>query len=109
LWIEVASLTGHRLHTLSAEELYAAHLTPYLSHAAEELNTRIQKSQQENTVTFEKINTQRAEIERLLSGLELSIKDIEGAVNVMQNSRQTGFDELRGDVWQMEQEVSAKR
>ena len=58
---------------------------------------------------LEKINPQRAEIERLLSGLELSIKDIEGAVNVLQKNQQTGFDELRDDVWQMEQEVSAER
>ncbi|KIW65662.1 hypothetical protein PV04_07902 [Phialophora macrospora] len=97
------------LHTLSAEELYAAHLTPYLQRATEELNMRIQKSQQENTVIFGQINNQRAEIERLVSGLQHTVKDIEGSVDAMHSGQQTSFDELRNDVWQMEQEVARTR
>ncbi|OCT49292.1 putative MIND kinetochore complex component Nnf1 [Cladophialophora carrionii] len=97
------------LHTLSAEELYAAHLTPYLQRATDELNTRIQKSQQENTVILGKINEQRAEIEQLLNGLQHVVKDIEGSVDAMRSNQQTSFDELRSDAWQMEQEVAGTR
>jgi kinetochore protein NNF1 len=89
--------------------LYAAHLTPYLQRATEELNTRIQKSQQENTVIFGQINDQRAEIERLLNGLQHVVEDVEGSVDAMRSGQQTNFDGLRDDVWQMEREVARTR
>ena len=98
-----------RLHTLSADELYTAHLTPYLQKAAEELNTRIATSQQQNDTILNKINMQRAEIEQLLNRLEYVVKDVEGSVDAMRISHQPDFDELRIDVWQMEQEVAATR
>ncbi|EXJ57093.1 hypothetical protein A1O7_07437 [Cladophialophora yegresii CBS 114405] len=97
------------LHTLSAEELYAAHLTPYLQKVTDELNTRIQNSQQENAVIFGKISDQRAEIERLLNGLQHVVYAIEGSVDAMRSNPQIDYDALRNDVWQMEQEVSGTR
>lgn len=56
-----------------------------------------------------KINDQRAEIERLVNGLENVVKDIEGSVEALRTSEQGGFNELRNEVWQMEQEVAATR
>ncbi len=102
-------LTTRSLHTLSAEELYTAHLTPYLQKATEEYTERIQKTQQENTMVFSKINDQRAEIERLLNGFEHAVQDLEGSVEAMRTNQQTGFEGLRNDVWQMEQEVAETR
>ncbi|KIW23203.1 uncharacterized protein PV07_11423 [Cladophialophora immunda] len=97
------------LHTLSADELHTAHFTPYLQQATEELNTKLQKSQQENAVMRGSISEQRAEIERLLASLEHAVKDIEGSVEAMCTDEQSGFNELREEVWQMEQEVAATR
>jgi len=102
-------LTGARLHTLSAGELYTAHVTPYLEQATEELNSRLQATQGDNAQMTDRIKDQRAEIERLLNGLEWVVKDIEGSVDAMRTSEQGGFDELRSDVWQMEQEMAATR
>lgn len=98
-----------RLHTLSADELYTAHLTPYLQQAAEELNTKLHTTQQENSIMMGKINDQRAEIDRLLNGLQSVVKDIEGSVDAMRANEEVGFNELRSDVWQIEQEVAATR
>ena len=97
----------NRLHTLSAQELYAAHLTPYLQEATQMLESRLQTSQQDNQALMEKIATQRAEIERLVGGIEGVVKDLEGSVEVMGSGMGRGVDGLRAEVWEMEEEVKA--
>ncbi|OAP63550.1 hypothetical protein AYL99_02777 [Fonsecaea erecta] len=97
------------LHTLSADELHTAHFTPYLQQATEELNTRLQASQQENAMMQQSISEQRGEIEQLLSGLEHAVRDIEGSVEAMSTDEQSCLNELREELWQMEQEVAATR
>ena len=57
----------------------------------------------------DRIKDQRAEIERLLSGLEWVVKDIEGSTDAMRTNEQGGFNELRSEVWQMEQEMAVTR
>ena len=57
----------------------------------------------------DKIKDQHAEIERLLSGLESVVKDIEGSVDAMRTNEQGGFNELKSEVWQMEQEMATTR
>jgi kinetochore protein NNF1 len=94
-----------RLHTLSAEELYAAHLTPYLQEATQILESRLQSSQQENHNLMEKIMAQRAEIERLVSGVEGVVRDLEGSVEVMGSGTGRGMEGLRAEVWEIEEEV----
>ena len=96
-----------RLHTLSAQELYTAHLTPYLQEATQMLESRLQTSQQDNQALMEKIATQRAEIERLVGGIEGVVKDLEGSVEVMSSGMGRGVDGLRAEVWEMEEEVKA--
>ncbi len=73
------------------------------------MSSKLQSTQQDNAATMARIQDQRAEIERLLSGLEWMVKDIEGSVEAMYTNEQSGFDELKSDVWQMEQEVAATR
>lgn len=105
----VGNLTCDRLHTLSADELYAAHLTPFLREATEDLSSRLHSTQQENAAILSNINDQRAEIERLLNGLEWVAKDIEGSVGAMHTDNGGGVAELKHEVWQMEQEAAATR
>ncbi|KAI1627369.1 Nnf1-domain-containing protein [Exophiala viscosa] len=97
------------LHTLSADELHSAHLTPYLQQAQDELSSKVHSTQAENATIFSKITEQRAEIEQLLSGLDRVIKDIEGSVDAIYTDEQSGFGELKGDVWTTEQELAATR
>ena len=107
---EVSRANRNRLHTLSATELYTAHLTPYFQRATEELNTKLQQTQQENASVVAKINDQRAEIERLLNSLDAAVKEAEDSVQAMQvDGGNNGLGDLRSDVWQMEQEVAATR
>ena len=73
------------------------------------MSSKLQSTQQDNAATMARIQDQRAEIERLLSDLEWVIKDIEGSVDAMYTNEQSGFNELKTDVWQMEQEVAATR
>ena len=96
-----------RLHTLSAGDLYAAHLTPYLQQATQMLESRLQHSQQDNQALAEKIAAQRAEIERLVGGIEGIVRDLEGSVEAMGSGMGRGVEGLRAEVWKMEEEVKA--
>ncbi|PGH17127.1 hypothetical protein AJ79_01265 [Helicocarpus griseus UAMH5409] len=92
-------------HTLGANELYQAHLAPYLAEAQSSLNTKLGTVQGENTRLAEKVTAQRREIEQLLSGLEAVIGDVEGAA-----AATAEFDEnhgLRLEAQEMDEEIKA--
>ncbi|KAJ6186261.1 hypothetical protein N7519_007562 [Penicillium mononematosum] len=93
-------------HTLGAEDLYKAHLTPYLQEAQSTLNARLEATHAENAELAQTVQAQRLEIERLLSHLELVVSDIEGAASAAtQFSRQ---HHIRQDAIQMDEEVKAR-
>lgn len=102
-----AMLTVRRMHTLTAEELQTAHLIPYLQTAEQELNTKLKATQKENETLMQNIVAQRAEIEKLVLGLEAVVQDLEGSVAVMGAGMGKGVDGLRADIWEMEQEMKA--
>jgi hypothetical protein len=54
---------------------------------------------------MEKIASQRAEIERLVGGIEGVVRDLEGSVEVMGSGMGRGIEGLRAEVWEMEEEV----
>ena len=58
---------------------------------------------------MEEITAQRAEMEKLISGLESVISDIQGSVDAMTGSEDVTMEGLKQDVWEMEQEVAATR
>ncbi|OQE80920.1 hypothetical protein PENNAL_c0043G11357 [Penicillium nalgiovense] len=93
-------------HTLGAEDLYKAHLTPYLQEAQSTLNTRLEATHAENAELAQTVQAQRLEIERLLSHLGLVVSDIEGAASAAtQFSRQ---HHIRQDAIQMDEEAKAR-
>ncbi|KAJ5237782.1 hypothetical protein N7489_007873 [Penicillium chrysogenum] len=93
-------------HTLGAEDLYKAHLTPYLQEAQSTLNARLEATHAENAELAQTVQAQRLEIERLLSHLGLVVSDIEGAASAAtQFSRQ---HHIRQDAIQMDEEVKAR-
>ena len=55
----------------------------------------------------DKITAQQAEIEQLVEGLEVLVRDIEGSVKAMGADKERGVEGLRAEVWEMEQEVQA--
>ncbi|KAJ5874528.1 uncharacterized protein N7529_002958 [Penicillium soppii] len=93
-------------HTLGAEDLYKAHLTPFLQEAQSTLNTRLEATNTENTELAQTVQAQRLEIEQLLSRLGLVVSDIEGAA-----AAATQFSKehhIRQDAVQMDEEVRAR-
>ncbi|KAJ5318909.1 hypothetical protein N7541_006728 [Penicillium brevicompactum] len=94
-------------HTLGAEELYKAHITPFLQEAQSTLNTRLEATNAENAELSQTVQAQRLEIEQLLSQLGLVVSDIEGAATAA-----TQFSKehhIRQDAVQMDREVKARR
>ncbi|KAL1999552.1 hypothetical protein VTN02DRAFT_4363 [Thermoascus thermophilus] len=93
-------------HTLGAEDLYRAHLAPYLQEAQAGLHAKIEAAQAQNAELVGKIQRQRGEIEALLSGLEAVVADLEGAAAAAtQFSREHG---LRQEAVRMDEEVRAR-
>jgi kinetochore protein NNF1 len=64
---------------LNADDLYQAHLTPYLQQAENALNAKLETAQAQNAALAERVLAQRQEIESLLSGLESVMTDLEGS------------------------------
>lgn len=94
-------------HTLGAEELYKAHLAPYLRDAQDALNEKLEATQAQNAELAEKIRQQRLEIESLLSGLEAIVADVEGAATA--TAQYSKENSLREEVVRMDEEVRARQ
>lgn len=93
-------------HTLSPDELYRAHLTPYLRETQAALSSKIESTENENAELAQRVQAQRIEIESLLSGLESVVADLEGAA-----AAATQFCEennLRKEALQMDGDVKAR-
>lgn len=104
---ESADLSAHtRPHTLGAEELYKAHLTPYLQEAQSTLNNKLEATHKQNAELAQRVQAQRREIEELLSCVESVVTDIEGAATAAaQFSRDS---QIRQIAAQMDEEVNAR-
>ncbi|KAI9849658.1 MAG: hypothetical protein M1837_002783 [Sclerophora amabilis] len=68
-------------HTLPPASILSAHLLPHLRYAQSTLNAQLQTTQSQNAQIISRIGEQRAEIGRLVEGLEMVVGDLEGAVH----------------------------
>lgn len=96
----------YRPHTLGAEELFRAHLTPYLQDAKSALDHKLETTHAENAALAKTVQAQRMEIEQLLSHLESVVNDIDGAATAA-----TQFSKehhIRQDAVKMDEEVNAR-
>ncbi|EZF28676.1 hypothetical protein H101_07644 [Trichophyton interdigitale H6] len=94
-------------HTLTANELYQAHLAPVLAKAQSSLETQTEEVQKKNTELASRIESQRQEIQQLLASLEAVVGDIQGAVKSMDE-----FDEdniLRKEAEQIDEEIRSSQ
>ncbi|KAL4938592.1 hypothetical protein BDV06DRAFT_215002 [Aspergillus oleicola] len=93
-------------HTLPPDQLFRAHLTPQLEKTKEVLDGKIQDTEAQNVELAQKVQAQRAEIERLLAGLESVVADVEGAAAA---ATEYGIENnLRKEALQMDEEVKAR-
>lgn len=103
---ECLRLDPFRPHTLGAEDLYRAHLTPYLQEAQSTLNNKLTATHAQNTELAQTIQAQRLEIEKLLSHLESVVTDVEGAATAAtQFSKE---NDLRQNAVEMDEEVNSR-
>ena len=71
-----------------------------------QLEEELARTQARNTELAQGIRTQRDEIERIVSGLEAVIKDLEGANGVLESAVEEGG--LREEVKEIVREVEAR-
>ncbi|KAI5305358.1 hypothetical protein KEM56_004634 [Ascosphaera pollenicola] len=69
-------------HTLPPEELYKAHLAPYLIKSKAALDEQMKSAGEENIRLSETIQKQRQQIQKLLTSLDSVIDDLEAAAKV---------------------------
>lgn len=99
-------LIQHSPHTLGAEDLYKAHLTPYLQEAQAILDDKLEATHAQNAELSQTVQAQRLEIEKLLSHLESVVKDVEGAATAATQFNQEHH--IRQDAIQMDEEVNSQ-
>lgn len=95
-----------RPHTLAPEELYRAHLTPYLREAKEGIDAKVGDTQAQNEGLAREVQAQRLKIQSLLAGLEDVVKDLEGAANA--TTRFSAGNDLHQENIQMDEEIRAR-
>ncbi|KAJ5655676.1 Nnf1 [Penicillium longicatenatum] len=95
---------GNAPHTLGAEDLYKAHLTPYLQEAQATLNDKLEATHAQNAELSQTVQAQRLEIEKLLSHLESVVTDVEGAATAAIQFSQENH--IRQDAIQMDEEIN---
>ena len=100
-------MSSFRPHTLGSQELYLAHLRPFLQQMQSQLNAKTQTTQSLNAQLAEMIEKQRAEIEQLVAGLETVVNDLQGAVDAIGEATSNG--EMRNEVLEMEEEVQTSK
>ncbi|KAL6715611.1 hypothetical protein ACLMJK_006572 [Lecanora helva] len=90
-------------HTLPPQSLYLAHLAPYLASTQTQFESQLEAVQADNAKLANGIEGQKDEIEKLVSGLEALIADIEGA-NVVMGDAVAGAD-IRKEAMEVENEI----
>lgn len=97
---------SYRPHTLPPQSLYLAHLAPYLASTQAQLETELQALQTENAQLAKGVEDQRDEVEKLASGLEAVIADIEGANKVLGEA--VDGEGIRTEAMEIESEIGGK-
>lgn len=93
-------------HTLPPQSLYLAHLAPYLASTQSQLETELQAVQVENEQVAKGVERQRDEVERLVSGLEAVIADLDGANGAMGDVVEGS--EMRKEAMEMDGEIGVR-
>ena len=92
---------------LPPQSLYLAHLAPYLASTQAQLETELQAIQVENEQLAKGVERQRDEVERLVSGLEAVVADLEGANGTMSDVVESS--EIRKETMEVDGEIGARR
>ena len=93
-------------HMLPPQSLYLAHLAPYLASTQSQLEAELQAVQVENEQLAKGVETQKDEVERLVSGLEAVIADLEGANGAMSNVAEGS--EIRKEAMELDGESATR-
>ena len=96
----------YRPHTLPPQSLFLAHLAPYLTSTQAQLEAELHTVQAENEQLARSLEGQRDEVEKIVSGLEAVIADLEGANGVMEGVIQEG--EVKREAMEVERELGSR-
>ena len=91
---------------LPPQPLYLAHLAPYLASTQSQLEIELQAVQAENEQLAKGVERQRDEVERLVSGLEAVIADLDGANGALSDVVDDG--EVRKEAMEVDGDVGGR-
>jgi hypothetical protein len=93
-----------RPHTLSAMQLYLAHIGPFLVQASQRYQERLKKVEADNMERHERVRQQRKEIESTLQDLETMVSRLDTTSSVL-NPEET--DALRDEAREIDEGLRA--
>lgn len=93
-------------HTLPPQQLYLANLAPYLAATETQLLSSLSTTQAENSELALQIDSQWEQAERLLSGFEKVISDLEAANEIMGESADLLGKTRRNELIEEDMEVT---
>ena len=94
------------MHEIQPQQLYLAHLAPYLEETQKKLEGEMLQLQADNETLVNSIHAQEEEVERMVSDLEAVIRDLEGANEVM--DQVVGDASMRTDARELHAEIAGR-
>ena len=88
------------------QQLYLAHLAPYLEETRTKLEAEMTQLQEENEILMKGIQGQEEEVERIVGGLEAVINDMEDAHGIMEEA--LGDREARTEAREVDAEIAGR-
>ena len=100
-------LIGRSLHELAPQQLFLAHLAPYLNDTKTQLDGKMSQVQNENAHLIQSIKEQEAEIEKMVHGLENIITDLDNGSATLHATTEDGT--LRREAREIDGEIAMRR
>ena len=97
---------GFRMHEIPPQQLFLAHLTPYLNETRTKLEAEMVQSQDENERLMKDIHGQEEEVESIINGLEAAIRDLEGANEAMEDAVEKG--DVKSEAREVDREIMGR-
>lgn len=95
------------MHAIPPQQLYLAHLAPYLKETQNTLEGEMLQLQADNETLLREIEAQEQEVEGMVSSLEAVIRDLEGANQVL--DQVVGDGSIRTDARELHAEITGRK
>ena len=95
-----------RMHEVPPQQLFLAHLVPYLKETRAKIEADMVQLQDENETLMKGIQEQEEEVENIVNVLEATIRDLEAANGVMEEVVNNG--DVKREAGEVDKEIMGR-